>query len=80
MFIIGRFISTFGNWFASMAIPFIIYDLTGSAMAVSVSFLLETLPVILLSPLISKQIDNYSRKYFYSYAKQCPAYPYFVAF
>ena len=62
MFIIGRFISTFGNWFASMAIPFIIYDLTGSAMAVSVSFLLETLPVILLSPLISRQIDNYSRK------------------
>lgn len=62
MFIIGRFISTFGNWFASMAVPFIIYDLTGSAMAVSVSFLLETLPVILLSPLISRQIDNCSRK------------------
>ncbi|HJD27694.1 MAG TPA: MFS transporter, partial [Candidatus Blautia avicola] len=62
MFIIGRFISTFGNWFASMAVPFIIYDLTGSAMAVSLSFLLETLPVILLSPLISRQIDNYSRK------------------
>lgn len=62
MFIAGRFVSSFGNWFASMAIPFIIYDLTGSAMAVSVSFLLETLPIVLLSPIISKQIDQYSRK------------------
>lgn len=62
MFIIGRLISTFGNWFASMAIPFIIYDLTGSAMAVSVSFLLETLPIIVLSPAISGLIDHYSRK------------------
>lgn len=62
MFILARLISTFGNWFASMAIPFIIYDITGSAMAVSISFLLETLPIILLSPAISYMIDNVSRK------------------
>ena len=62
LFMIGRFTSSFGNWFASMAIPFMIYDLTGSAMAVSVSFLLETLPIILLSPVISKRIDHGSRK------------------
>lgn len=43
MFILARFISTFGNWFASMAVPFMIYDITGSARAVSISFLLETL-------------------------------------
>lgn len=62
MFILGRCISSFGNWFAAMAIPFIIFDLTGSAMAVSMSFLLETLPIILLSPVISKLIDHSSRK------------------
>lgn len=62
MFILARFISTFGNWFASMAVPFMIYDITGSAMAVSISFLLETLPIILLSPVISYMIDHFSRK------------------
>lgn len=62
LFIIGRFISSFGNWFVDMALPFVIYALTGSAMAVSVSFLLETLPIILLFPMTSYVIDHYSKK------------------
>lgn len=62
MFILGRLISTFGNWFAAISVPFLIYDITGSAMAVSMSFLLETFPIILLSPVISFLIDQFSRK------------------
>lgn len=62
LFLTGRGISSLGNWFVTMAIPFIIYDITGSAMAVSMSFLLETFPIILLSPLVSYYVDNVSRK------------------
>ena len=45
-----------------MALPFIIFHITGSAMAVSVSFLLETLPIILLAPITSYMVDNHARK------------------
>lgn len=61
-FLIGRFISSFGNWFVEMALPFVIFHITGSAMAVSVSFLLETLPIILLAPVTSYMVDNHARK------------------
>lgn len=45
-----------------MVLPFVIFHITGSAMAVSVSFLLETLPIILLAPITSYMVDNHARK------------------
>lgn len=45
-----------------MVLPFVIFHITGSAMAVSVSFLLETLPIILLAPVTSYMVDNHARK------------------
>lgn len=62
IFLTGRFISSFGNWFVEMALPFIIYAITGSALAVAASFLLETLPILLLSPYTAYVIDHYQKR------------------
>lgn len=62
IFLTGRFISSFGNWFVEMALPFIIYAITGSALAVAAGFLLETLPILLLSPYTAYVIDHYQKR------------------
>lgn len=61
-FILARLVSSFGNWFFDMALPFIIYNVTGSPLAVAASFMLQTLPVLLLSPFTAYIIDHYSKR------------------
>lgn len=62
LYLIAKFISSIGNWFQVIAFPIVIYNLTGSALAVSISFILNTLPIILLGPICGTLVDNYSRK------------------
>lgn len=62
VFLVAKFISSFGNWFVELALPFVILELTGSALAVALSFMLQTLPLLVLAPFIAEAVDNYSRK------------------
>lgn len=61
-YIFARFISSMGSWFQALAFPFLIYKVTGSAFGVSISFILNTIPALLLATICGKLIDTYSRK------------------
>ena len=43
----GGLISMLGDWLLFIALPFYIYDLTGSALATGAMFIAETLPILL---------------------------------
>ena len=43
----GGLISMLGDWLLFIALPFYIYDITGSALATGAMFIAETLPILL---------------------------------
>jgi MFS family permease len=59
---IGQVISVAGDWVLFMALPFFIYDLTGSTLATGAMFLVETLPRILLSSVAGVFVDRWDRR------------------
>ncbi|HDR7517664.1 MFS transporter [Bacillus mobilis] len=62
IFIFGLLISRIGDSLYTFALPWIAYQLTGSAVIMSSLFAINVLPIILFGPLVGVIIDRYDRK------------------
>lgn len=58
----GHGISTFGDMVTFLAIPMIVYSLTGSKSALSLSVLVRVIPVLLIGPFAGALVDRLDRK------------------
>src|SRR4051812_655460 len=58
----GGLISMLGDWLLFIALPFYIYDLTGSALATGAMFIAETLPILLFGSIGGVFADRWDRK------------------
>ena len=58
----GGLISMFGDWLLFIALPFYIYDLTGSTLATGAMFIAETLPILLFGSIGGVFADRWDRK------------------
>ena len=58
----GGLISMLGDWLLFIALPFYIYNLTGSALATGAMFIAETLPILLFGSLGGVFADRWDRK------------------
>ena len=58
----GLLISRIGDSLYTFALPWIAYQLTGSAVIMSSLFAINVLPIVLFGPLVGVIIDRYDRK------------------
>jgi MFS family permease len=58
----GGLISMLGDWLLFVALPFYIYDLTGSALATGGMFVAESLPILLFGSLGGVFADRWDRR------------------
>ncbi len=58
----GQLISIAGDWVLFIALPFFVYDLTGSALATGAMFIASTLPRVLLGSLAGVFVDRWDRR------------------
>ena len=56
-------VSTLGDWILMVALPFFVYDLTGSALATGATFMASTLPRVFLSSVAGVLVDRWDRKW-----------------
>ncbi|SCN45077.1 Protein of unknown function [Bacillus cereus] len=61
IFIFGLLISRIGDSLYNFALPWIAYQLTGSAVIMSSLFAIN-FPIVLFGPLVGVMIDQYDRK------------------
>ena len=59
---VGQLISVFGDWVLLIALPFYIFDLTGSALATGAMFMASNLPRVLLGSVAGVFVDRWDRK------------------
>ncbi len=59
---VGQLISVFGDWLLLIALPFYIFDLTGSALATGAMFMASNLPRVLLGSVAGVFVDRWDRK------------------
>lgn len=59
----GQLISTIGDWVLLIALPFYVYQLTGSALATGTMFIVETLPRIAFASLVGVLVDRWDRRH-----------------
>lgn len=58
----GQLGSIFGDFALFVALPFFVYDLTGSAVATGVMFMAQTLPRVLLASVAGVLVDRWDRR------------------
>lgn len=58
----GQLLSLAGDWVLLIALPFYVYDLTGSALATGVMWIVESLPRLLLGSLAGVFVDRWDRR------------------
>ncbi|MFX1536962.1 MAG: MFS transporter [Promethearchaeota archaeon] len=59
---IGQLMSNFGSNFSRIALIFLIFQLTGSALGIAVLGIVQVLPIILLSPFAGVVVDRFDRQ------------------
>jgi len=59
---VGQLISVFGDWVLLIALPFYIFDLTGSALATGAMFMASNLPRVLLGSVAGVFVDRWNRR------------------
>ncbi|MCA1723934.1 MAG: MFS transporter, partial [Thermomicrobia bacterium] len=59
---IGQMISVFGDYVLLIALPFFIFDLTGSALATGAMFMAANLPRVLLGSVAGVFVDRWDRR------------------
>jgi MFS family permease len=59
---IAGLISDTGDWLLFIALPVVVYQLTGSAFGTSIAFLVELAPGIVLAPLMGRLADRWDRR------------------
>lgn len=62
LLLLGQSVSLVGDWFLFIALPFYIYDVTGSAFATSAMFIVEVLPRLLVGSIAGVFVDRWDRK------------------
>lgn len=62
IFVLSRVLSRFGDSFESLALMYLVYDLTGSALAMGTVMLFSMIPNLLISPVAGVIADRYSKK------------------
>ncbi|PFD41902.1 MFS transporter [Bacillus cereus] len=62
IFIFGLFISRIGDSLYTFALPWIAYQLTGSAVIMSSLFVINVLPIVLFGPIVGVIVDRYDRR------------------
>jgi MFS family permease len=55
-------ISDAGDWLLLIALPIVVFDVTGSALGTSVAFLIELAPGIVLAPVAGRLVDRLDRR------------------
>lgn len=60
---IGQCVSLFGDWLLIIALPFYIYQLTGSILQTGLMFVVEMLPQFFLGPLAGVLVDRWDRRW-----------------
>ena len=58
----GQLISIIGDWVLFIALPFYVYDMTGSALATGMMFAAQLLPSLLLGSVAGVFVDRWDRK------------------
>jgi len=56
-------ISDTGDWLLFIALPLVVFQLTGSALGTSIAFLLELIPAVVLAPLAARLIGRFDRRW-----------------
>ena len=56
-------ISDTGDWLLFIALPLVVFQLTGSALGTSIAFLLELVPAVLLAPLAARLVGRFDRRW-----------------
>lgn len=56
-------ISDMGDWLLFIALPLIVFQLTGSALGTAIAFLLELVPAVLLAPLAARLVGRCDRRW-----------------
>ena len=59
----GQLISLTGDYVLIVALPFYIYQITGSALATGVMFLVQALPSLFLGSLAGVFVDRWNRRW-----------------
>ncbi|MBM7841509.1 MFS transporter [Herpetosiphon giganteus] len=63
LFWFGQLISLIGSWMQSLALQWLVYQITGSAFAMGTVAAFTALPVLLLSPFTGVLVDRYSKRW-----------------
>lgn len=58
----GQIVSQLGDWFNTVALIALLYDLTGSATAVALLMVMQVLPVAIVGPAAGVIIDRFDRR------------------
>lgn len=61
-FWIGAIVSNSGTWMQNVTVPYVLYELTGSASWVGLASFLQFLPALFMGPLGGTLADRYSRR------------------
>ncbi len=56
-------ISDTGDWLLFIALPLVVFQLTGSALGTSIAFLLELVPAVALAPLAARLVGRFDRRW-----------------
>lgn len=62
IFWIGAVVSNTGTWILNLTLPFVLFELTGSALWVGAAVAAQFLPMFVFSPLGGSVADQYSRR------------------
>ena len=59
----SQLISQIGNWALLAALPFFVFQLTGSVVATGIMFMVEVVPPILLGSVAGVFVDRWNRRW-----------------
>lgn len=59
---VGQLVSNLGDWFNTVAVLALVYDLTGSGLATGLIIIASTLPAFILTPFAGAVVDRFDRR------------------
>jgi predicted MFS family arabinose efflux permease len=58
----GQLLSSLGSWFLVVAIPYQVFELTGSPAATGFAFAVQSVPAIVIGPAVGVAVDRWDRR------------------
>ena len=58
----GELLSSLGSWLLLVAVPYQVFELTGSALATGITFIAESLPALVIGPVAGVAADRWDRR------------------